>query len=75
MAARTLRRAVSKVLDASTYPDGFPRQYQVAYRPENRDVVVEFELPGQAVVPAIRGYRYVKNRDAIHPRTGAKVLD
>ena len=48
-------------------PDGFPRQYQVAYRPENRDVVVEFELPPQQVVPVVRGYRYVKARDAIDP--------
>jgi restriction system protein len=58
---------VSRVLDASRYPDGFPRQYQVAYRPENRDVVVEFELPPQPVIPAVRGYRYVKARDAIDP--------
>jgi restriction system protein len=58
---------VSQVLDASRYPDGFPHQYQVAYRPENRDVVVEFELPPQKVVPAVRGYRYVKTRDAIDP--------
>jgi len=27
---------VSRVLDASRYPRGFPRRYQVAYRPENR---------------------------------------
>ena len=33
---------VNRVLNASRYPQGFPRQYQVAYRPENRDVVVEF---------------------------------
>lgn len=58
---------VSQVLDASHYPDGFPRQYQVAYRPENRDVVVEFELPPQQVVPVVRGYRYMKVRDAIDP--------
>ena len=58
---------VSQVLDASRYPDGFPRQYQVAYRPENRDVVVEFELPPQQVVPVVRGYRYVKARDALDP--------
>jgi restriction system protein len=57
----------SRVLDASRYPDGFPRQYQVAYRPENRDVVVEFELPPQTVIPAVRGYRYIKARDAIDP--------
>jgi restriction system protein len=58
---------VSRILDASSYPAGFPRQYQVAYRPENRDVVVEFELPPQQVVPAVRAYRYVKARDAVDP--------
>src|SRR5262249_12308917 len=58
---------VSRVLDASRYPGGFLRQYQVAYRPENRDVVLEFELPPQAVIPAVRGYRYIKARDMIDP--------
>ena len=58
---------VGRVLNASRYPHGFPRGYQVAYRPENRDVVVEFELPPQQVVPEVRGYRYVKVRDAIEP--------
>ena len=58
---------VGQVLDASRYPGGFPRRYQVAYRPENRDVVVEFELPPQQAVPAVRGYRYVKVRDVIDP--------
>jgi len=53
------------VLDASRYPRGFPCTYQVAYRPENRDVVVEFELPPKQVVPEVRGYRYVKTRDEI----------
>ena len=57
----------SRILDASRYPDGFPQKYQVAYRPENRDIVVEFELPPQQVVPAVRAYRYVKARDAIDP--------
>ena len=58
---------VGQVLSNSRYPEGFPRQYQVAYRPENRDVVVEFELPSQKVIPAIRGYKYVKLRDAVEP--------
>jgi restriction system protein len=58
---------VGRVLDASRYPRGFPHSYQVAYRPENRDVVVEFELPPQQVVPDVRGYRYVKTRDEIEP--------
>lgn len=58
---------VSRVLERSCYPQGFPHAFQVAYRPENRDVVVEFELPPQKVVPPLRGYKYVKTRDAIDP--------
>ena len=58
---------VGRVLDSSQYPKDFPREYQVAYRPQNRDVVVEFELPPQNVVPLVRAYRYIKTRDAIEP--------
>ncbi len=58
---------VGQILDASQYPYGFPKQHQVAYRPENRDVVVEFELPGQQLIPAVCEYRYIKTRDAIDP--------
>lgn len=53
------------VLQASRYPEGFPRQHRVAYR--GREVAVEFELPPQDVVPAVRGYRYLMSRDAIEP--------
>jgi restriction system protein len=65
--AESVESFVRRVLDASRYPDGFPRQYQVAYRPENRDIVIEFEFPGRQVIPPVRGYRYVKARDAIDP--------
>ncbi len=58
---------VGQVLEASRYPEGFPKRHQVAYRPQNRDVVVEFEFPPQQVVPVVREYRYVKARDAINP--------
>ncbi|WP_222871988.1 restriction endonuclease [Nonomuraea sp. PA05] len=57
----------SKVLERSIYPKGFPKLFQVAYRPENHDLVVEFELPPQGVVPEVRAYKYIKSRDAIDP--------
>src|SRR5579872_6417054 len=47
-------------LKASRYPDDFPRQYQVAYDPEYRNVAVEFELPARRVVPPVRAYRYLQ---------------
>ena len=55
------------VLRASRYPDGFPREYQVAYDRPTRNVTVEFELPARDVVPLVRSYRYVKARDVIEP--------
>ena len=39
------------VLDASFYPEGFAHRTRALYRPEPREVVVEYELPPQWVVP------------------------
>ena len=55
----------TQVLGLSQYPAGFPRQYQVAYRPEPRELVIEYRLPPTQVIPAERGYRYVKARRAV----------
>ena len=55
----------SLVLDASRYAEGFPRAHRLAFVPESRQLVVEYELPNLAVVPAIKSYKYVRTRDAI----------
>jgi restriction system protein len=55
------------VLKASRYPDGFPRDYEVAYDRPTRSVAVEFELPPRGVVPPVRGYRYVPGQDTADP--------
>ncbi len=65
--AEAVQWFVDGVLRASKYPDGFPREYQVAYRPERREVAVDFELPPRRVVPSARAYRYVKPRDEVEP--------
>lgn len=68
----------SMVLEASQYPTGFPQQFKLAYVPESRQVVVEYELPTVAVVPAVKAYRYVKSSDTItetaRPQTQIKAL-
>jgi restriction system protein len=55
----------SLVLDASEYPDGFPKQHRTALVPESRQLVVEYQLPEVSIVPNARLYRYVRARDAI----------
>ncbi|WP_188316310.1 restriction endonuclease [Solihabitans fulvus] len=53
------------VLANSDYPAAFPQRYRVAYVPESRQLVVEYELPALDCVPAEREYRYVKSKDEI----------
>jgi restriction system protein len=55
----------SLVLDASEYPEGFPKIHRVALVPESKQLVVEYELPSVSVVPTTRLFRYVRSRDTI----------
>jgi restriction system protein len=55
------------VLDSSVYPEDFPHQTRTVYRPDPKEVVIEWELPPQSVIPLERDYRYVASRDAIDP--------
>lgn len=65
------------VLDASVYPEGFVHRTRALYRPEPREVVVEYELPPQSVIPAERDYKYVQNADEIRTsdRTVKEIKD
>jgi restriction system protein len=56
----------SLVLDRSSYPEGFPQQHKMAFVPESKQLVVEYELPTvEASVPTVKQYKYVRVRDAI----------
>ena len=62
----------SLVLESSPYPDGFPMNHRVAFVPESRQLVVEYELPSVTIVPSTKAYRYVKARDAIEETARAQ---
>jgi restriction system protein len=69
----------SLVLDASSYPEAFPKRHRVAFVPESKQLVVEYELPTvDDGVPTEKQYRYVRVRDAIEhttrPAAQVKVL-
>jgi len=55
----------TELLALTQYPSGFPHQYQVAYRQEPRELVVEYQLPPVEVIPTERDFRYVKTRREI----------
>lgn len=62
------------VLEASIYPESFPRHYRAAYVPESRQLVVEAHMPPFGVIPEVLGYKHVKAKDEIAgtPRPAAQ---
>src|SRR6266700_3570996 len=51
------------VLASSSYPDGFPQHAKLAYVPESKQLVVEYDLPTLDIIPVVGSYKYVKARD------------
>ncbi|MGW3569948.1 restriction endonuclease [Streptomyces sp. NPDC000941] len=54
---------LERALGASAYPPGFPSQRRAAFRPADGSALIEVHLPLEDIVPAARGYTYVKSRD------------
>jgi restriction system protein len=67
----------SQLLELSEYPDGFPCAYQIAFRQEPRELVIEYRLPSADAVPVARDFRYVKTRGEIDelPRPVKEIKD
>lgn len=66
------------VLEASSYPDDFPQHAKIAYVPESKQLVVEYDFPPFTVIPEEKSYKYVKAKDEItstsRPATQRKAL-
>lgn len=64
----------SMVLEHSSYPEGFPQNFSIAYTAASKQLVVEYELPTVSIVPPMVEYRYVKAKDLIEgkPRKSAE---
>lgn len=62
---RSVEEYCDLVLNASTYPDYFPKNWTLEYRPESRILVVEYDVPPPDRLPATKAFRYVKSRDEI----------
>ncbi len=56
------------VLERSEYPDGFPQEFRVAYVPEPKELVIEYELPNTKIIPTVSEYRYTKIKDTIEEK-------
>jgi restriction system protein len=50
------------VLNNSKYPDSFPNNFEIEYNPENKILIIEYQLPSQKDIPAIKEVAYVASR-------------
>jgi restriction system protein len=72
--AEAFVEVVQDALRASVHADELGGALAAVYRPESRELLVEYELPRQDVIPQVRSYRYVKARDVFQPEP-AKAAD
>ena len=53
------------ILNSSDYPDGFPQYAKLAYVPESKQLVIEYDLPSFDIIPEVGSYKYVKTKDEV----------
>jgi restriction system protein len=63
---------ISMVLDKSEYDFDWEHNFKVAYSPNSKEAVVEFELPRFDVIPVHAEFRYIKAKDSIEPKIRKK---
>jgi restriction system protein len=73
----TITDYFTMVLERSIYPGGFPQEFRIAFVPESKQVVVDYELPKPDIIPEVLEYRYVKSKDVIEekPRKPAEIKE
>jgi len=60
------------VLERSEYPNGFPQEFRIAYLPEPKEIVIEYELPTIEIIPSVLQYSYIKTKDEISEKARTK---
>lgn len=65
------------VLERSEYPEGFTKSFRLAYSPESKEMLVEYELPCKDIVPKVSEYKYNKAKDVIveKPRKQSEIKE
>lgn len=56
------------VLERSEYPECFPQSFRIAYSPESKEMVIEYELPWIVIIPTTVEYKYIKSKDIIEEK-------
>ncbi|MGA9100280.1 MAG: restriction endonuclease [Methanotrichaceae archaeon] len=53
------------VLERSEYPEDFKKIFRIAYSPESKEMLIEYELPWVDIIPIVVEYKYNKSKDEV----------
>ncbi len=53
------------VLNNSHYPDSFPKDFELEYNPDNRIIIVEYQLPNLELMPKVKEVKYVASKNEL----------
>ena len=53
------------MLNNSKYPESFPSNFEIEYNPDNKMLIIEYELPSQKDVPSVKEVKYIAARNEL----------
>ncbi len=53
------------VLNNSQYPDSFPKNFELEYNPDNKILIVEYELPSIDCFPNVKEIKYIASKNEL----------
>lgn len=57
------------VLNNSEYPETFPNNFEIEYNPENKILIVEYQLPGIECFPIVKEVKYIATKKELREST------
>ena len=55
----------SQVLNNSKYPDSFPHNFELMYRPETKTLVVEYQMPKLGDIPTLKEVKFIQSKNEL----------
>ena len=53
------------VLNNSEYPDFFPKSFELQYNPDNKILIIEYDLPPKEKFPIIKEVKFIKSKNEL----------
>jgi restriction system protein len=58
-----IQQVSNMVLSNSKYHEEFPQEFELEYNPENKILIIEYQLPSLDDIPTLKEVKYVQTRD------------